>query len=102
MAVLTKHARRRLCRRVGINPSLHKTHIRLVLKHGHGYLDLQGPRKRYVNRIYKRGYYKADNIRIYNEFVYVFSKEVLLTVWPLPESLSKEEQVDGEVSVCGV
>ena len=84
MAKATHHAAQRARERIGIPRKALKANMKNALRHGLGFDKLRGPVRSYVASLYHR-HYTANNIRIYKNYVYVFDRQILITVFPLPE-----------------
>lgn len=84
MAKLTHHARERMRERVGIPNKRQKQNIANALRRGLTLQNTTGTIHSYIVYLYKR-HYRANNIRIYKGYVYIFHNDVLITVYPLPE-----------------
>jgi len=90
--VITKHAMDRAKRRMNIR-GVKKLVIlaRKALRYG---IDKDRARfntylVEYIKKKYQK-YYKADNIRVYGHFVYIFKKKVLVTILELPSTFRKD------------
>ena len=84
---VSKHCQYRGKQRVNVRG---KSFVHLAIKafnYGIGYFDTKDHQlKKYLNRKYKNKH-KANNIRVYGHFVYMFRDNHLLTVIDLPEYL---------------
>jgi len=86
---VTKHAEKRIKERINIpKASIDRIAGKAIsdgLKHG----DVSGRLKKYVDSLYFTNK-AANNIRIYNQKVFLFTKDMtLITVLPLPNNLKK-------------
>lgn len=87
-AIVTKHANKRIRERVGISKKASKKLAKKVLKEGLDPSELDGKIKEYVDRVISKSK-NGNNIKFYNEKIYIFANEFLLTVIPLPKHLMK-------------
>lgn len=90
MAQVTKHATQRTKERLG--PSTKKAVVRnanRALRYGLRHRDTHGKLHRYIDALYWR-HRTANNIRIYQDHVYIFHGGTLITVYSLPEIYRNE------------
>lgn len=87
--VISEHARSRLKERCGLPKKAIEKNVALAFEKGLTHSDARGPLKRYFDSLY---FYNkaANNIRIYGQFVYIFTNEELVTVFPLPHRYIKQ------------
>ena len=81
---VTRHANKRTRKRVGIPQKAVYRNARSALERGLGYAEAKGGLKRYIGWLYSSYNGAANNIRIYNNYVYIFRDDVLITVLNLP------------------
>jgi hypothetical protein len=81
--VVTKHAKRRIKARAGINKRSSERLAEKAFMYGITHAELSGSLCRYIDGVYLK-YRKANNIRIYNHQVFLFRGTVLITMFPLP------------------
>lgn len=81
---VTRHADKRMRKRVGINRSAVEKIARKALNNGYTRHDFHGSIRRYLDALYHYNG-QADNIRVYAEKVWVFSGNTLITVLDLPQ-----------------
>lgn len=80
---ITKHAKIRIKERINIpKQSIDRTCL-MVLEKGMSHKDATGRLRKYIDWLYFK-YQKANNIKIYGEFTYLFYNQILITVIPLP------------------
>lgn len=85
---ITKHAEKRMKERIGLNKkTIDKVAIK-AMKEGLKHRELKGSLLKHVSELYLR-YKKANNIRVFNNKVYLFREDVLITVVPLPFKYTK-------------
>jgi len=75
MPKITSHANKRIKQRIGIPKKSAHTNAEKALIYGVSHKDTSGTLCRY----------SAGNIKIYNDFVYIFCVETLITVFSLPK-----------------
>lgn len=88
---VTRHANKRIRKRVGLPKSAVQNNARKALLYGITRDETSGGLRRYLDYLwYQHG--TANNIRIYCGSVYIFCEDVLVTVFPLPEKFRKRAQ----------
>ena len=99
-AKVTRHADKRMRKRVGVNRSAVEKIARRALADGYTRHDFQGSIRRYLDYLYHYNE-EANNIRVYAEKVWIFSDNILITVLDLPQryknranGIAKKEGVD--------
>jgi hypothetical protein len=85
---ITKHAKKRLTERIGINKRSTEKLSEIAYKQGLSHKDLTGILKKYIDKVYLKEK-KANNIRIYGNNVYLFCDTTLITVLKLTSKLSR-------------
>lgn len=86
--ILTHHSIERGQERAGLCPEAFHKLAGKAFHEGIRHKDTAGALHRYLTALYKAER-KANNIRIYGEFVYLFCGEVLVTVLHLPNEFKK-------------
>ena len=86
--VITEHAFQRAKERLGLNQKAFKTIAMKSFVAGKKHDQLKSQLKEYISSLYLQ-YKNANNIRIYGEIVYLFTNNVLITVYQLPNDLKK-------------
>ena len=90
MAVVTRHAFRRAKKRLGFNRKALTRMADKALENGKGYGDLKNQRlKKYVSFLHAKQEYKANNIKLYQGYVYIFNEDTLITVYPIAVHVRK-------------
>ena len=84
MGKITRHAKARLQERIGAVNGSAEANVRNALRYGIGHKDTRGQLMYWLNKRYL-SYETANNIKLYKGVVYLFAKETLMTVYPLPE-----------------
>ena len=81
---ITRHADKRLRKRVGVNRKAVEKLARKALTDGYTRQDFSGSLRRYLDALY---YYNesANNIRVWGEKVWIFHDFTLITVLDLPQ-----------------
>ena len=82
---ITKHSAERADERMGLSLTPFIKLAEKALKEGIKHSDSCGRFKKYIDGLYL-SYRTANNIRIYGEFIYLFSNETLVTVLHLPNN----------------
>jgi len=85
---VTHHAEKRVRERVGVNKKTVQKVSNRALKEGLAHCELTGKLKKFISELYLRNS-TANNIKIYGEKVYIFRRNILITVVPLPHHLKK-------------
>ena len=85
---MSNHATDRMSERCGLNKKSSERLSRLALENGISHNETSGSLNKYISSLY---FYneKANNIKIYGEYVYIFVGNVLITVLPLPNKYKK-------------
>ena len=81
---LTYHADKRLKQRLGLCVAARRRHVKTVFDKGFRHDQAKGRLKDYFDKTYLNKK-TANNIRIYGEFIYIFSGNCLITVYELPD-----------------
>ena len=88
MARITRHATQRMRQRLGISKRTTEKNAEKALAHGIKHSDTRGSLHRYISSLYWKEQ-TANNARIYNNSVYIFHNNTLITVFPLPQKYRK-------------
>ena len=86
---VSRHGKKRSVQRIGIPSKAVERNAQKALENGIDHCRAVGALKRYIAMLYNRYNGKGNNIRIYNEFVYVFHDETLITILYVPPNLRK-------------
>lgn len=84
--IITNHAYERAKERLGWTQKVLEKMSSKALSEGIRHSDTKGRLNKYITATYF-SYKTANNIRIYGENVYLFDKDVLITVYQLPNNL---------------
>lgn len=84
MIGVTRHGSKRVKQRVGIPKKAVERNAQKALICGIDHKHATGALQRYLAMLYNKYDGNGNNIRIYNDFVYVFHDEILITVLNLP------------------
>lgn len=87
-SVITDHAEKRLRKRIGLNKSSLQKMTDKALEKGISHAETSGSLHRYIDKLYLTER-KANNIKIYGEYVYLFRDSTLITVFALPSKFHK-------------
>lgn len=87
-AIVTRHGAARTKDRVGLSKKIADKNAQAALDCGVTHAETKGSLRRYIDGLYlsKKA---ANNIRIYNHYVYIFQNNVLITVIDLPQKYRK-------------
>jgi len=101
--VVGKHSTQRTKDRVGISKKLADKNAQRAFECGITHSETRGSLKRYIDGLYL-SHQQGNNIRIYHRYVYIFQRNRLITILPLPrkyydlaDKLQKSKEVDGHV-----
>lgn len=83
MARVTKHGGRRAVERLGIPKRSVERMADRALADGARHADFSGSMRRYLDGVFLR-YGKANNMRVYNQHLFIFDHDNLITAWALP------------------
>lgn len=85
---VTKHAKQRMKERCGLNDKSADRLAKIAYEKGLHHGDLTGKLKKWVDGqyLYSR---RANQIRLYGDMAYIFQREKLITVIPIPHGLVK-------------
>lgn len=86
---ISKHATRRMKERCGFNKKSQKKMAGRAFHYGITHRQTKGRLNRWATRLYFKNV-KADNIRLYGDFAYIFCGETLVTVIRIPAGLRKD------------
>lgn len=85
---VTRHAHKRIRKRVGIPKSAVQSNARKALEYGITHAETTGGLHRYLDYLWHQ-HETANNMRVYCGSVYIFHDDTLITVFPLPEKFRK-------------
>ena len=85
---VTRHAHKRLRKRVGVPKSAVQSNARKALEFGITHAETTGGQHRYLDYLWHQ-HETANNMRVYCGYVYLFCDDTLVTVFPLPEKFRK-------------
>ena len=87
---ITKHAKQRFKQRTGLPKSIMSKKVKNAFLDGLSHKKVKGTIKKYIKELLDRYPEVIDsNIRISSGFVWIFKGMRLITLYPLPGSLSK-------------
>lgn len=81
---LTRHGTKRVSQRIGLPKKAVRKNAVRALKYGVSQSEARGKLRNYLNGIYSIEE-TANNLRVYNRYVYVFVDEYLITVLHVPK-----------------
>lgn len=80
---VSRHGAKRVRERLGLPKSSVQKNAEKALKYGCERFEASGPFRRYLDAIFWE-YGTANNLRVYNRFLYIFCGETLVTVLNIP------------------
>ncbi len=96
MAKLTKHGKRRVSERIGATSKAAEQNVKRAFRRGITHSETYDELHSWMSGKFL-SYKSASNMRIYRGYLYIFNKDVLITVYPLPEQFANiEEFVDAD------
>jgi len=81
---ITDHAKSRIKERLGLPKRAIKRHVDNVFNVGYKHGVFSGRVKRYLDGQFLK-YRSATNMRVFSGYLYIFSKDTLITVYELPK-----------------
>ena len=86
MVTITDHGEKRIRKRLGLPVRATGRLAAAALAKGRKRTDYSGALRRYLDMLYHkgRGMNGAQNIVVYNDYVFLFAGETLITTWALP------------------
>ncbi len=81
--IITDHADGRTRKRIGIKRKGVSRQADKAFENGLAFSDTDGALARFMTALYHKK--KANNIRIFNRYVYIFKGDIFITVFPLPQ-----------------
>ena len=99
----TKHGCRRVRKRIGIKKKNIKKFVNDAFNKGISHCEAKGQLKRYIGFLYQK-HQKANNIKIYNSYVWIFDNDTLITVFFTTSKLFKKKitittETKGEIKI---
>lgn len=85
-AIVTKHAKKRAKDRLGVKKKIANKIADRALEHGITHSMAKGNLRGYLDKLYLK-HKCANNLRVYNRKVYLFDRDVLITIINLPNNL---------------
>lgn len=82
-AYVTKHGKKRVRQRLGLNKKSVEKQAQKALDYGVSHREATGKLCQYMNGVFLMNY-KPANMRVYNRMLYLFRDNKLITVLPLP------------------
>lgn len=100
MIAVTTHAKRRLKERCGVNKQSAVKMAERAFRQGISFDNAGDSIKKYISSVYLCHQKMCNNIRIYGDMVYIFDNQTLITVYPIPKSISDEmEELASSIDV---
>jgi hypothetical protein len=85
---ITNHAKQRTKNRVGLSKNIANKNAEKAMELGLTHKDVAGNLCRYIDKLYL-SHRNCNNIRIYNQYVYMFQDNTLITIILLPSHFHK-------------
>lgn len=89
--IITDHAQKRIRKRMGANKKTVSKLSDLAFKNGITHSETTGSLRRYCDRLYL-SHRIPNNMRVYNQRVFLFKDNILITVVNLPQKYNRAEQ----------
>lgn len=88
MSIITNHGKKRIRERAGLKSKAAQANSDRAFNEGLDRKELSGSLRRYVDYWY---HFNDENaqIKIYNNMVYIFKKDILITMFQLPSRYTK-------------
>ena len=83
---VTNHSKKRIKERVGIPKKSAERQAKLALERGFSHNETKGRLNKYLSKIYL-SHNTGNNLKVYNNHVFLFHNDVLVTVLNLPSEL---------------
>lgn len=80
---ITKHGGQRVRERLGVPKRAVERMAAAALKEGAQHSDFAGSMRRYLDAVFF-DYGTATNMRVYNQHLFIFNGETLITAWAIP------------------
>lgn len=87
-AVLTDHAKKRLKERLGTTKKSSISVANNALASGKRHSDYRGAARKFLDKTFL-SYKSANNMRVFNNYVFIFNGNTLITVLPFPKRFQK-------------
>ena len=84
---ITQHAKQRMRERCGFNKKTAERMAKKAFYEGITHAQTKGKLNKWITSLYFKNE-KANNIRLYGGFCYVFAEETLITVMAIPKNLN--------------
>jgi len=82
---ITKHAFERGKERLGFNKKALERITNKAFQEGISHKDTKGKLHRYLTKLYFKDKFRAENIRIYGDAIFIIQKKRLITIYNLPK-----------------
>lgn len=86
---ISNHARQRMKERCGFNRKVQDRMAEKAFNEGITHKQTKGRLNKWVTSLFFKNY-NANNIRLYGGYCYIFARETLVTVIPVPGNLKKD------------
>lgn len=86
---VTKHANKRIRERCGVNKKSCDRLAQLAFERGIPHKRTKGRLNKWLTKVFFKNE-RANNIRVYGDKVYIFCDETLITVYQIPQEITKD------------
>lgn len=86
--IITNHAKKRIKNRLGLNKNVIEKISNEAFKNGLKHSEVKGSFKRYLDKIYL-SHENGNNMRIYNQKIFLFHNNILITILDFPSRYKK-------------
>ncbi len=93
--IITDHAYKRAKERLSLTSNAFKKLATKAYHQGISKSDCSGNLAKYVYKLW-RSYQVANNIRIFGEYVFLFTGNILITVYQIPNNVKKAAITNGK------
>ena len=89
----TTHGAKRIAQRLGLPSNAVERQAANAYARGVKRVKIRGPLRKYLDWLLAKGLYlqAATDIRVYNDHIYLFAGETLVTAWPMPLQFMEEK-----------
>ena len=83
---VTKHSKKRIKERMGLPKKSIQRQATLAIERGYSHRETKGNLRKYIDRVYL-SHRQGNNIKVYNNHIFVFQNTILITVLKIPAKL---------------
>ena len=89
MRTVTRHAETRMKERCGFNKHSSERIAERAFERGYTHAQTKGKLNKWMTKLYFANE-RANNIRLYGDYAYIFCEKTLVTVIPIPNNLKRD------------